>query len=66
MLLDSNVGLPGVTLFSIDPAVTDETTGKNLDPTLDMYNPANGYTTATPTHYSAAFITNFSTKAGQG
>jgi hypothetical protein len=65
MLLDSNVGLPGVTLFSIDPAVTDETTGRNLDPTLDMYNPANGYTTTTPTHYTPEFIAKFSTKAGE-
>jgi len=65
MLLDSNVGLPGVTLFSIDPAIISEDDGQTLDPTLDMYNPANGYTTKGPTAYSAAFISKFSTKAGQ-
>jgi hypothetical protein len=30
-----------------------------------MYNPANGYTTTAPTHYTPEFIAKFSTKAGQ-
>jgi hypothetical protein len=44
MLLDANYGLSTMTLFSIDPAVQDETSGMKVDPALDMWNPANGFT----------------------
>jgi pimeloyl-ACP methyl ester carboxylesterase len=43
MLIDSNYGSSAMSLFSIDPAVVDETTGQKLDPKLDLYNPANGF-----------------------
>jgi hypothetical protein len=64
MLIDSNWGLGEMTLFSIDPAVTDETSGKSLDPKLDMYNPANGFT-ATGSHYSRDFIRAFLSAEGR-
>lgn len=43
MLLDSNWGNAVMQLFSLDPAVTDEADGLKLDPTLDLFNPANGF-----------------------
>ncbi len=64
MLIDSNWGLAEMTLFSIDPAVTDESSGKSLDPALDMYNPANGFKT-TGSSYGAAFTSAFLTAEGR-
>lgn len=64
MLVDSNWGLAEMTLFSIDPAVTDETRGTSLDPALDMYNPANGFA-PTGSHYDARFIKTFLTAEGR-
>lgn len=58
MLIDSNWGLAAMTLFSIDPAVMDETSGRSLDPALDMYEPANGFR-ATGSRYSLAFVKAF-------
>ncbi len=55
MLIDSNWGLAEMTLFSIDPAVTD--------PKLDMFDPANGFKPAGST-YSASFIKKFLTAEG--
>ncbi|MEP9358315.1 alpha/beta hydrolase [Sphingomonas sp. KR3-1] len=58
MLVDSNWGLAAMTLFSIDPAITDEASGIALDPALDMYNAANGFA-PTGSRYPAAFVTRF-------
>lgn len=43
MLLDPNYGEGGLTLMSLDPAVTGEDSGNNLNPELDMFSPANGF-----------------------
>ena len=43
IFLDSNYGNGAMTLLSIDPAITDETTGMVRDPELDLFNPANGF-----------------------
>jgi hypothetical protein len=53
-----------MTLFSVDPAVVDESTGRKLDPALDMYNPANGFKPAGTT-YSQAFVDKFLTAEAQ-
>ncbi|HUO23391.1 MAG TPA: hypothetical protein VMU59_12810 [Caulobacteraceae bacterium] len=58
MLIDSVMGGPVSTLISLDPAVTDEDSGAAIDPSLDMYNPANGFKPSGST-YSAAFETRF-------
>ncbi len=58
VLADANWGIAEMTLFSIDPAVVDETTGRRLNPDLDMYNPANGFDPK-GSHYSAAFEQRF-------
>ena len=64
MLIDSNWGLAEMTLFSIDPAVEDEDSGKTLDPALDMYNPANGFK-PTGSRYGADFTKRFLTAEGR-
>lgn len=58
MLLDSNWGNATMQVFSLDPAVTDETSGKNLDERIDLFNPANGFDPKGST-FSQEFITRF-------
>lgn len=43
MLLDANWGNAAMQLFSLDPAVTDETSGMTLDPSLNLFLPENGF-----------------------
>jgi hypothetical protein len=64
MLLDSNYGNGVMTLLSLDPAVTDENSGKQLDPELDLFNPANGYNPNGST-YSDEFIRKFQKAQGE-
>ncbi len=63
VLADANWGIAEMTLFSIDPAVISETSGKKLNPALDMYAPANGFSPK-GSHYSAAFEKKFLTGEG--
>lgn len=60
MLVDSNWGLAEMTLFSIDPAVRDETGGTALAPKLDMFAPANGFNPK-GSSYSPDFVKAFLT-----
>jgi hypothetical protein len=64
MLLDSNYGNGVMTLLSLDPAVTTEDSGKNLDPELDLFDPANGYDPKGST-YSAEFIRKYQKAQGE-
>ena len=64
MLLDSNWGLAEMTLLSIDPAVVDESDGTKLEPALDMYNPATGFT-PTGTTSAPAFRAKFLSAEGK-
>lgn len=43
MLMDSNFGNGVMSLVSLDPSIVDESTGMKKDPSLDLFNPANGY-----------------------
>ncbi len=43
MVMNANYGSAMMALFSIDPAVVDENSGMNIDPALDLWNPANGF-----------------------
>ena len=43
MLFDANWGNSVMQLFSLDPAVTDETSGRKLDESLNLFNPKNGF-----------------------
>lgn len=58
MMLDSNWGNGPMTLFSIDPAIVDETNALTLDPSLDLFNPDNGFTSGGST-YSDEFVQRF-------
>jgi hypothetical protein len=58
MLVDSNWGLAAMTLFSLDPAVSNEVDAVHLNPALDMFNPANGFKPSGST-YSPAFVQAF-------
>jgi pimeloyl-ACP methyl ester carboxylesterase len=58
VLLDPVLGMGAQTLVTIDPAVVNEEKGRAVNPTLDMYNPANGFTTSGAT-YSKTFIHRF-------
>lgn len=59
MLIDSNFGNGVMTLVSIDPAVTDETSGVKNDPKLNAYTPESGYIKDGDTCYTEAFIAKF-------
>lgn len=54
VLLDAHHGYAANTLTSLDPAVRDESSPNVIDPTLDVFNPQNGYNVAGST-YSDAF-----------
>jgi hypothetical protein len=64
MLLDSNYGNGVMTLLSLDPAVTSEDSGKELDPELDLFDPANGYDPKGST-YSDEFIRKYQKAQGE-
>lgn len=64
MLLDSNWGNAVMQLFSLDPAVTDETNGMKLDPSLDLFNPENGFQASGST-FGDAFIRKYQKAQGE-
>ncbi len=64
MLLDSNYGNGAMTLLSLDPAVTSEDSVQNLDPELDLFNPANGFDPKGST-YSDEFIRKYQKAQGE-
>lgn len=60
VLADSNWGNAEMALFSVDPAVVNEDGGMTVDPSLDLWNPANGFNPA-GSNYSQDFIHKFQT-----
>ncbi len=58
MILDANWGNGVMTLISVDPAITDENSARNLNEELDLYNPANGFS-EDGSHYSDEFVAKF-------
>ena len=58
MLLDSNWGNGAMPLFSLDPAVINEDSGQELDPSLNLFNPDNGFTAGGST-YGDEFVSRF-------
>ena len=59
MLIDSNFGNGVMTLVSIDPAVTDETSGTNTDPAFSAYTPESGFVKDGETCYKEDFKDKF-------
>jgi hypothetical protein len=64
MLLDSNYGNGVMTLLSLDPSVTCEDCGRDLDSTLDLFDPANGYNPKGST-YTSEFIRKYQKAQGE-
>lgn len=64
MLLDSNYGNGVMTLLSLDPAVKSEDNGRELDPALDLFDPANGFDPKGST-YSDEFIRKYQKAQGE-
>lgn len=64
MLIDSNWGLAEMTLFSLDPAVVNDHSGRAVDPSLNLFNPQNGFNPA-GSDYSAGFIHRFQVAEGR-
>lgn len=64
MLFDANWGNAAMQLFSLDPAVTDEQSGNGLDPTLNLFNPDNGFDPNGST-FPAEFIQRFQKAQGK-
>lgn len=58
MLFDANWGNAAMQLFSLDPAVADEGSGHVIDPSLDLFSPANGFDPG-GSAFSDAFIRRF-------
>ncbi len=58
MLLDSNFGIGAMYLVSVDPAVTDENSAKNLNKEFDLFAPENGYVPGAA-HYSEEFVAKY-------
>ena len=61
IFLDSNWGNAIVTLQSTNPAITDEESGRGLDPEYDLMSSANGYNPDDPlgSDYSREFIEKY-------
>ena len=60
MFIGSHLGAGWMMQHEIDPSVMDEADPLSCDPTLDMYNPDNGFREPPgQSHYSAAFITRY-------
>jgi hypothetical protein len=64
VLADANWGQATMVLLSIDPSVINEDEGMHNDPSLDMYNPRNGYRPE-GSHYSPDFIARFLKAEGE-
>jgi len=61
ILADSHPGNPTMIMRGLNPSYLDDTnppTGR-IDPTLDPFNPTNGYNPNGPSHYSAEFQQRF-------
>ena len=64
MLFDANWGNAAMQLFSLDPAVADESGGNRLDPSLNLFEPANGFAPGGST-FSEPFIRRFQRAQGE-
>lgn len=58
ILLDANFGISGMTLLSMNPAITDEKSGISINSELDIFNEKNGFT-ANGATYSKDFTKTF-------
>lgn len=60
MFLDSNFGNGAMSLLSLDPSVLNEKDGVTRDASLNLFNPANGYSTKEEEcHFTDEFIRKY-------
>ena len=64
MFLDANWGNAAMQLFSLDPAVMEENTGKKLDEDLNLFNPNNGFVPG-GSKFSDTFVRRFQKAQGE-
>ncbi len=64
LLIDSNWGNGAMRLFSLNPAIISEDNGTQIDPSLDLFNPENGFSPDGST-YDKAFIRRFQKMQGK-
>lgn len=64
ILPDANWGNAVMQLFSLDPAVTDEDTGKQLNPLYDLFQPENGFRPEGST-FPESFVRQFLERQGE-
>lgn len=64
MLLDSNWGNAVMSLFSLDPAVMEEGNGRWIEPSLNLFSPANGFD-PNGSSYDEDFIRRFQKAQGE-
>ncbi|KAL4919598.1 hypothetical protein BDW62DRAFT_209560 [Aspergillus aurantiobrunneus] len=55
MLLDANYGISTMALLSLNPAVEDEANLSKMNQSLNVYNPANGFSNGTQSNFTADF-----------
>ncbi|PYI21652.1 hypothetical protein BO99DRAFT_355105, partial [Aspergillus violaceofuscus CBS 115571] len=60
LLIDANFGLSTMTLLSLNPAITNETTGADINSKLNLYSAANGWT-EDGANYTTTFVREFLT-----
>lgn len=58
--VDANYGLSTMTFLSVNPAITDENSGLKINASLNLYSPANGYT-SNGANYSTSFRKSYQT-----
>lgn len=61
VIVDAHPAIAVNNLRAINPAVTDESRPDKLDPSLDPFNPANGYNPKGVSNYSPEFLQRYTT-----
>ncbi|KAF4545944.1 Alpha beta hydrolase [Lasiodiplodia theobromae] len=59
VLDDANFGIGPMMVMSLNPAITDETSGMQIDEALDLYSAAHGWSSTGSSNYSAEFAKQF-------
>ncbi|CAG7917799.1 unnamed protein product [Penicillium olsonii] len=61
ILIDANYGISTMALLSLNPAIIHESTGSEINQSLNLFNTTNGFRNNTRSRYTAEFKKNFQT-----